>query len=480
MQLDVSRTDWVIVGGVLAMVLALSIAIGVQHFPTVAAGVSLLILGSSLAVVQLRNPALGLMALMLSAVALPLHFGPNDDVSVTVLIAAGVCACWLIRLVLLRNNLPICVSSSSGMSILFLIVTGASTAIAQLPSLSLSVAPLRAQLGGLGIVALSVGLFLCTSFSINSVEQIKTFTWRFLLAGAFVLLMYRPQLGFVARRITEPSTIGSVFWSWLIAISAAQALFNGRLRPGWRAACWLLALASVADSFYQRSGWASGWLPPLIALGVLVMLRFPRFSLAATLIASPALGFGLLATADWVLRVESYSLLSRTAAWATLWKVILISPIVGLGPANYYYFTDLFSTLGWYVRFSSHQQYIDLVAQTGFIGLAVFTAFVWVELRILWRLQQQAPAGFERAFACGALAATVASLSSGMLADWLLPFVYNIGLKGFRSSLLFWLFLGLAIALERILKAERQQDELAVPDRSGQVLPSFQENSAPH
>jgi hypothetical protein len=67
-----------------------------------------------------------------------------------------------------------------------------------------------------------------------------------------------------------------------------------------------------------------------------------------------------------------------------------------------------------------------------------------------------------------------------MLADWLLPFVYNIGLKGFRSSLLFWLFLGLAIALERILKAERQQDELAVPDRSGQVLPSFQENSAPH
>jgi len=34
-----------------------------------------------------------------------------------------------------------------------------------------------------------------------------------------------------------------------------------------------------------------------------------------------------------------------------------------------------------------------------------------------------------------------------MLADWFLPFVYNIGFAGFRTSALAWMFLGGLVAL---------------------------------
>jgi hypothetical protein len=39
---------------------------------------------------------------------------------------------------------------------------------------------------------------------------------------------------------------------------------------------------------------------------------------------------------------------------------------------------------------------------------------------------------------------------AAMLGDWVLPFVYNVGLDGFRSSGLAWMFLGAAIALQQM------------------------------
>jgi hypothetical protein len=41
----------------------------------------------------------------------------------------------------------------------------------------------------------------------------------------------------------------------------------------------------------------------------------------------------------------------------------------------------------------------------------------------------------------------VATLVSGMLGDWFLPFVYNVGLAGMRSSILFWVFMGGLLSL---------------------------------
>jgi hypothetical protein len=37
-----------------------------------------------------------------------------------------------------------------------------------------------------------------------------------------------------------------------------------------------------------------------------------------------------------------------------------------------------------------------------------------------------------------------------MLGDWVLPFVYNVGLSGFRTGALAWFFLGGLVVLEKL------------------------------
>jgi O-antigen ligase len=132
------------------------------------------------------------------------------------------------------------------------------------------------------------------------------------------------------------------------------------------------------------------------------------------------------------------------------------SILLGLGPSNYYYQTLDIPILGWYVSFSSHNQYVDLVAQFGILGLIAFCWFVFEILRVALRLRARIRDAFAHSYLTGALAGLVGTLAAGMLADWIVPFYYNIGIQGFRSSLLFWFFVGAIIALHRIFSEDAE------------------------
>jgi len=149
---------------------------------------------------------------------------------------------------------------------------------------------------------------------------------------------------------------------------------------------------------------------------------------------------------------NEYSLSTRLEAWQILWQIIRLSPILGVGPANYYSYTTLFSISGYSVSFNSHNNYVDIVAQTGLLGLACFGWFAFEAGRLIWRLRDRMPEGFPRAYIYGTIGGLAGTLVSGMLGDWFLPFVYNVGLEGFRASGLAWMFLGAAVALEEIYR----------------------------
>jgi O-antigen ligase len=152
---------------------------------------------------------------------------------------------------------------------------------------------------------------------------------------------------------------------------------------------------------------------------------------------------------------------TRLEAWRILGEIIAVNPVLGLGFANYHWYTPLFPILGYGVKFNSHNNYVDIVAQTGFLGLAAFFWFAVSLGLVAWRLRRRAAPGFQRAYAYGAIGGLAGSLAACMLGDWLLPFVYNIGLGGFRSSVIGWLFLGGILALDRI--AERDILPKSVP-----------------
>jgi O-antigen ligase len=136
-------------------------------------------------------------------------------------------------------------------------------------------------------------------------------------------------------------------------------------------------------------------------------------------------------------------------------EMIQANPIFGLGPANYYAYSTLFAIRGYNVNFNSHNQYIDLVAQTGIVGLFCYLWFFAVVARLGWSLRDRVPAGFAHAYLYGTLGGLCGMLVAGVLGDWVLPFVYNVGLVGLRSSLLGWLFLGGLLTLERLYSQEK-------------------------
>jgi O-Antigen ligase len=305
----------------------------------------------------------------------------------------------------------------------------------------------------------SACLFLAVGHQITAEWHLRRLVWTFLILGTFACLVQMvPSLGIVGFYTTRPRSMGSLFWTWLVAISASQAIFNRQLRPLVRLALLSVTLMVLGHGLIQVRSWASGWLPPLVVLGALSLLRFPRFTIDLGLVSAPV-ALGLWSQISSVLlEEETYSLMTREEAWRVLWNLVERSPLLGTGPANYYYYTENFPILGWYVRFISHNNYQDFLVQTGFIGLL---AFCWFGFEAGWlalRLYRSAPRGFARAYAAGAFGGVAGSLASGMLGDWIVPFYYNAGILGFRSSLLFWVFVGGLLALKRIAASPSAAD----------------------
>ncbi|HSM56423.1 MAG TPA: hypothetical protein VK879_09745, partial [Candidatus Sulfomarinibacteraceae bacterium] len=88
-------------------------------------------------------------------------------------------------------------------------------------------------------------------------------------------------------------------------------------------------------------------------------------------------------------------------------------------------------------------------------------AFLWLfaEIGFLgWRLRQRVPEGFARAYVYGVLGGTVGTLAAGMLGDWVIPFVYNVTLNGFRTSVIAWVFLGGLVALEALYRNDAHSE----------------------
>jgi hypothetical protein len=263
-----------------------------------------------------------------------------------------------------------------------------------------------------------------------------------------------PGLGLVANRLAQRGAgDGSLFWTWLVALAFSQAVFNRQLAMPRRMALGLLVTATLAVALLQGRDWTSGWMPPLVALLAVLGVAAPRLALFGTV---PALmiGFlrserirGLLLGGD-----NDYSLSTRVEAAQIVLNIVQQSnPVLGLGPANYYWYTPLFPIRGYAVQFNSHSQYVDLIAQTGIVGLLCFFWFAAALGWVGWRLRTRAPAGFAQAYVYGALGGLAGTLVAGGLGDWVLPFVYNVGFQGFRASVIGWLFMGGLVAVGEIV-----------------------------
>jgi O-antigen ligase len=200
-------------------------------------------------------------------------------------------------------------------------------------------------------------------------------------------------------------------------------------------------------AYVRGNDWKSGWVPAAVAIAVMIGLRYKRLVLLAIPIALIVIGN----LAVQLIASDEYSWGTRVDAWQIVFEISRVNPLFGLGFSNYYWYTPLFPIRGWNVTFNSHSQFLDLIAQTGFLGLIAFFWLFFVFGRLAWRLSKQLPDGFSRAYIYGMIAGIAAIMVAAFLGDWILPFVYNVGLNGFRSSILTWIFLGGVVCIEQLV-----------------------------
>jgi O-antigen ligase len=400
----------------------------------------------------LRWPPLGLLALI-GTIMIP-FIGPSNA-NATWALAGLLMGLWIFDMMVHRRQIRL-PSSLPILPLLFLVIVAIlAFGIGQMPWYTFAQpAPLGAQLGGLSLFILSAGVFLLAAYYIRDVRWLEWLCWLLLTTGAVYIL---GRLILPVGRLTvllfpsDGGATGSLFWTWLVAISFSQVMFNKKLHSGWRVALGVLCLSTLYVAMWQGWAWNSGWVPPLAAVLGILWAGAPRLGVVATLfgLAGGLTKFQKLS--DMVMVGDnSYSLGTRTDAWLIVWEIVKVNPILGLGPANYYWYTPLFPIRCWAVQFNSHSQYVDLVAQTGLLGLACFLWFFGAVAWLGWQLRTRVPEGFPRAYVYAAFGGVVGTFTAAFFGDWVIPFFYNINLGGFRTSMLSWLFLGGLVALEQI------------------------------
>ena len=452
----------VIVGGVIlfSVVLAFVSTINARLLllvPVAIAGIGIMLL-------LLRQPAWGVVGLVAASILIPPIFDRGQFAIITpaILLEGLVLGLWVLDMVARQRRIHWVPSPTNLPLLLFLIVSFIALLNGQINYYYFTdLAPLTAQVSAFALFVLSAFAFWLVGNHITSMRWLKITVWGFIgLGSVYIWGRLIPSIEPLVYRFFQYGSDASLFWTWLFALASSQLLLNRNLNQRWRIALGAMLVAALYISVGRAYSWKSGWLPALISVAAIIFVGFPRYRQFAVIMAIVVVVLGFTKISGALTGEEDYSILTRTEAWLLVLKIVKANPILGLGPANYYWYTPLFPIEGYRVQFNSHNNYIDILAQTGIIGLGMFIWFV-VELgRLAWRLKDRIPDGFARAYVIGTIGGLIGTLAAGMLGDWFLPFVYNVGFVGYRSSISFWLFCGGLVALEQLYL--RREDRTAV------------------
>jgi hypothetical protein len=428
------------------MAAALLVAVIVSYWGSAKISMMLLVMlgGTAVTLVLLRWPNSGFLFLFLAGL---IPFEGPGQVNASAFVVALLLGLWLLDMLLVKRRFQFVNSRVMLPVVVFLVISVVAFGMGQIPWFIFAhQAPLDAQTGGFAIFVLSAGALLLTAHRIQDVHWLKIIVWFFIGLCAIYVLGRAIHLSIIDRIYPRGLAAGSMFWTWLVALALSQAIFNTHLTKRVRGLLFILVLITFYVAIVEGYEWKSGWIPPLVCVAVLLAIRYRRLTFFAIPFALLVVAYA----AGKLVGAEDYSWGTRVDAWIIVLEISRVSPLLGLGFANYYWYTPLFPIRGWRVSFNSHSQFVDLVAQVGIAGLLCFLWIFFEVGRLSWNLINRLPDGFARSYACGVLAGVAGSLLAAFLVDWILPFTYNIGFGGFRASVLIWIFFGGLISIEQI------------------------------
>ena len=418
------------------------------HF--LAKGVTISVMGLAagiLALLVFLRPQLGLYAVLACAAVVRLKVGTGTGSVIVASLGAAVIlgVCWLAHRIMHKerlNYLPRSIAIPGGALIFFTffsLLWGRATLDPRIPMPETFI---RVQLAASALFVVSIGLLFIGADLLRD-RQARNWIMGGLIAVGFGALPFR-ILG-----ITFPLfSVFGLFGMWFIVLCWAHALANDGLPTKLR---WLLAGGAItwlAVQLTLQRDWTSGWLPPIFALLLVTIILRPRqgwplLGVALTLaVAFQALLMDLVSSEE-----EQGSLggdFGRFELWMRNLDLLKDHLLFGTGPAGYalYYVTLVPDK-----AMSTHNNYIDIIAETGIFGLLSFLILLVALGWLAWRTLPHLTNGSDRAACAATLCGLIAVVQAMTLGDWVIPFVYNQTIAGFDHSVYTWLMFALLCGL---------------------------------
>jgi hypothetical protein len=403
------------------------------------------VVGVCVLIALLRFPNLGFILLFLGGMFVP--FAGPGGFNASILTIILMITLWFIDMFVVNRKFEFVKSRPIRPAVYMVLVSIIAFGMGQIPwFVFANQAPLDAQIGGFAIYFFLLLAMIMTANILREIMWLKIIVWTFVGLGFIYVLFRIFQLNFIDSIYQHGVYANSMFWMWLVTLPLSQAIFNNQLKLRTR----VLLYGIVALTFYvalvQQYDWKSGWVPAAVVAGVLFALRFKRLAL----VSIPFILVFAVYLAQNLISTDLYSWGTRLDAWIVVLDISRANPILGLGFANYYWYAKIFDIRGYNIRFNSHSQLVDIIAQTGILGLICFIWLLYEVGQLAWNLRFRVPDGFAKGYVYGLFASVFGAIMAAFLVDWLLPFAYNIGLDGVRASILPWIFFGGLISLEQM------------------------------
>jgi len=272
-----------------------------------------------------------------------------------------------------------------------------------------------------------------------------------------------PPLGFDQRVLAtfgNANIAGQFFAMAAVAALGLLALYRIRWKKGLALFVFLLCLFALLET-YTRGAWIA------LAVGVVAALLFTSrrlrnenkpwalsvgilsFLVLVMVLALPGAGEYSLGSRFFSL-VDSSTLGERTEYWKTGLRVLQNYPLLGSGPETLRLSSVPLRSEGLRDFDRAHNEFIDVGATRGFLGLAALLWFLVEILRRWWQYRQRAQDSYTK----GLLAVLLGIWLTYLVADF-----FNFGTVGVTP--LFWIVSGGIAAFAAVLPLRKTHGEEA-------------------
>lgn len=308
------------------------------------------------------------------------------------------------------------------------------------------------QLAETAVMILLPACMLLVANVVKDLKPLKYMVVLFLLVGVIGYL-YETRYNLGLQRLFDAIKLevktGGLFTLWLVCMAIGIAIYNEKLAIPVRVLLLSLGGIWVYYRFWQNISWMTGWLPSLCALFVLFYMRSKKliFLFILLFLVLIVVKYDFFVEAIFAEQMESGT--TRLMAWSTNIGLSLKHFVFGTGPGGYaaYYMTYLPDN-----AMATHNNYLDIFAQTGIVGIGfylfIFYRLVTIGLRLCKRVRGRSD--FVDAMSHAIFAGLVGCIIAMGFGDWMIPFPYTQGIASFDYIVYSWLFLGTLLVLDNL------------------------------